>query len=90
MPALKEGNKMTNENLTIDCKELLDLKKKYPLEIEVIMWMLAEAGDDYYAEMHQLEYPAHSASNSAWLLHRSVSHEYSLNSRFNSSSQSAS
>ena len=71
---------MTNENLTIDCKELLDLKRKYPLEIEVIMCMLAEAeaGDDYYAEMHQLEYPTHSASNRAWLLHHGVSHEHSL------------
>ena len=53
---------MTNENLTIDCKELLELKKEYPLEVEVIMEMLAEAGEDYYAGVNQLEYPLQSAA----------------------------
>ena len=53
---------MTNENLTVDCKELLDLKQEYPLEVEVIMEMLAEAGEDYYAEMNQLEYPLQSVA----------------------------
>ena len=53
---------MTNKNLTINCKELLALKDEYPLEIEVIMEMLAEADEDYYQEMNQLEQPALQAA----------------------------
>ncbi len=47
---------MTNENLQINCEELLALKSENPLEIEVILEMLAEAGEDYYTEMEQLEH----------------------------------
>lgn len=48
---------MTNENLKINCKELLELKKEYPLEIEVIMEILSEAGEDYSLELSRLELP---------------------------------
>lgn len=53
---------MTNENLVIDCKELFALKSEYPTEIAIIMEMLAEAGEDYYAEMCRLKYPIQSAA----------------------------
>lgn len=51
---------MTNENLTDDyltitAEELLILKQENPLEIEVIMEMLAEAGEDYSEAVSQLE-----------------------------------
>ena len=52
---------MTNANLRIDCEELLALKSEYPLEIEVIMEMLAEAGEECI-EMNQSEYPLQSAA----------------------------
>ncbi len=48
---------MTNENLQISCEELLELKDNNPLEVAVIMEMLAEAGEDYYEEMDALEHP---------------------------------
>lgn len=53
---------MTNEHLTISCEELLTLKHDHPLEIEIIMEMLAEAGEDYSFEMEQLEQPMRSAA----------------------------
>ena len=53
---------MNNENLEISCEDLLELKKDHPLEIQVIMEMLAEAGEDYYAEMDQLENPLQTAA----------------------------
>lgn len=53
---------MTNENLEISCKELLELKREHPLEVGVILEMLAEAGEDLYSEMFQLEYPLQSAA----------------------------
>jgi len=48
---------MTNENLQISSEELLELKRDNPLEISVILEMLAEAGEDYYTEIQQLENP---------------------------------
>ncbi len=48
---------MTNENLQISCEELLELKHENPLEISIILEMLAEAGEDYYTEMELLEHP---------------------------------
>lgn len=53
---------MTNENLTIGCEELLDLKQEYPFEIAVIMEMLAEVGEDYHDELYQLEHSLQSAA----------------------------
>jgi len=53
---------MTNENLTISCEDLLALKNDHPLEVEVIMEMLAEAGEDYSFEMEQLERPLRTAA----------------------------
>ncbi len=48
---------MTNENLQINCNELLELKNENPLEVAVILEMLAEAGESYYAEMEELKHP---------------------------------
>ena len=53
---------MTNENLKISCKELLELKSEYPVEIEAIMELLAEADEDCYMEMDELEFPMQSAA----------------------------
>lgn len=52
---------MTNKNLQISCEELLELKNENPLEVAVILEMLAESGEDYYAEMEELEHPRHAA-----------------------------
>ncbi len=52
---------MTNESLQISSEELLELKKENPLEIAVILEMLAESGEDYYAEMEELEHPRRAA-----------------------------
>lgn len=53
---------MTNEHLTISCEELLALKHDHPLEVDIIMEMLAEAGEDYSFEMELLERPLQSAA----------------------------
>ncbi len=52
---------MTNENLQINCQELLELKNENPQEVAVILEMLAESGEDYYAEMEELEHPRRAA-----------------------------
>jgi len=52
---------MTNENLQISSAELLELKKENSLEIAVILEILAEPGEDYYAEMEALEHPLRAA-----------------------------
>ena len=51
------NDNLQNDNLQISCEELLELKNENPLEIAVIMEMLAEAGEDHYAEMEELEHP---------------------------------
>ena len=48
---------LENDNLLITCEELLELKNENPLEVAVILEMLAEAGESYYAEMEALEHP---------------------------------
>ena len=53
---------MTNDNLEIRCEELLKLKNDHPLQVGVILEMLAEAGEDLYDEMFQLEYPLLAAA----------------------------
>ena len=52
---------MTNENLQITSEELLALYGENPLEIGVILEMLAEAGEDCHIEMEQLEQPRKAA-----------------------------
>jgi hypothetical protein len=57
---------MTNENLVndsllISCEELLELKNENPLQVALILDMLAEAGEDFYAEMEALEHSRQAA-----------------------------
>ncbi len=52
---------LENDNLLISCEELLELKKENPLEVTMILDMLAEAGEDYYAEMKALEHSRQAA-----------------------------
>jgi len=58
-------NKMTNENLTISCSELLELRHEFPLEISVIMEMLLEAGEECLDLELDLEQIEHAALQSA-------------------------
>lgn len=53
---------MTSEHLQISGQDLLELKYKHPLELEVIMEMLEEAGEGYYLEeMEAFENPSEVA-----------------------------
>jgi len=56
---------MTNENLTISCSELLELRHEFPLEISVIMEMLLEAGEECLDLELDLEQIEHAALQSA-------------------------
>ena len=49
---------MTNEHLQINLKELLELNYSHPRELEVILEMLAEAGENHYVaeEMEAFEF----------------------------------
>ncbi len=54
---------MTNENLKISTKDLFELRAEFPLEVEVILDMLTEAGEAHYAdEIDQLEYQLQAAA----------------------------
>lgn len=46
---------MTNENLMLKCDEIFELQHEYPREIEIIMEMLAEAGEGCFLETGELE-----------------------------------
>ena len=46
---------LTDDYLAITAEELLILKQENPFEIEIIMEMLAEAGEDFSDEVSQLE-----------------------------------
>ena len=53
---------MTSEHLQISGQDLLELKYKHPLELEVIMEMLEEAGEGFYLEeMEAFENPSEVA-----------------------------
>jgi hypothetical protein len=46
---------VTNENLMLRCEDIFELQHEYPREIEVIMEMLAEAGEGCFLEMNELD-----------------------------------
>ncbi|MCK5902523.1 MAG: hypothetical protein KAG28_05185 [Cocleimonas sp.] len=46
---------MVNENLKIDCNEILELQREFPLEMEVIIKMLTEVGEGCYLEVTKLK-----------------------------------
>ncbi len=52
---------MTNEHLQISYEELIELKKEYPLEVEMIMNLLSEAGEDLL-ETNQVNQPIQSVA----------------------------